>query len=311
MSGTKTFVFPMGLGYLDGKKMDSQSHYYHCASKGFDHCVLFSNSREFIAGMNRIAFCRASIPGVLVLAFCLMDNHVHFIMYGMKDDCLRWMSLYQKLTMMWQRNHRDGALVDEPWNNAAWQIYDEEDLKRKIVYVLRNPTVARIGFVPDGYRWSSAGLVFADVSDIPETGKKVGTMSSYEKRNIFETHIELPEDWELLPSGLVWPGNYTETKRVEKLFGHPKNYMFYLNQNVETDINHEMYNGELSLPDQDIIGIARDISASRFGTNDLALLDLQHRIQLCKIVKKRTGASLKQLARIVHLPLADLKKIFD
>lgn len=291
--------------------MDPQSHYYHCASKGFDHSILFADTREFVAGMNRIAICRANMPKVLVLVFCLMDNHVHFILYGTKEDCLKWMALYQKLTMMWQHNHREGNPVDEIWNNDAWLIHDEEDLKQKIVYVFRNPTVARMGFKPDGYRWSSARLVFSDVSAIPATGRKVGMMSSYEKRNCFETRIELPEDWVLLPDGLIWPGDYTETKRVEKLFVHPKNYMFYLNQNVETEINHEMYKGDLSLPDQDVVRIAQEISANRFGTNDLALLELQQRIQLCKSVKKRTGATLKQLARIVHLPLADLRKIFD
>ena len=84
-----------------------------------------------------------------------------------------------------------------------------------------------------------------------------------------------------------------------------------MNQNVETEINHEMYKGDLSLPDQDVVRIAQEIAANRFGTNELSLLDLQHRIQLCKYVKKRTGATMTQLARIVHLPLADWRKIFD
>ncbi|MBO4388631.1 MAG: hypothetical protein J5785_04255 [Spirochaetales bacterium] len=290
---------------------NTSSHYYHCASKGFDHCILFANDREFIAGMNRIALCRSRIAEVIVLAFCLMDNHVHFILYGTKEACLRWMRLYQKLTMMWLRHHREGNPVDEPWECDAWQIYDEEDLKQKIVYVFRNPTVARMGFVPGGYRWSSARFVFTDAGSELGAGRRLGTLSSYENRKLFETRIDLPADWTLLPNGLIWPGNYTETGRVEKLFGHPWNYLFCLNQNVESEINRQMYKDKLSLPDQDVAAIARELSDSMFGSRDISSLDLQSRLHLCKLVKKKTGASLKQLARIVRLPLADLKMIFD
>ena len=290
---------------------NSSPHYYHCASKGFDHCILFANEREFIAGMNRIALCRAKITDVIVIAFCLMDNHIHFILYGTREACLRWLRLYQKLTMMWQRNHREGAPVDETWEYDAWQIYDEEDLKRKIAYVFRNPTVAKMGFVPGGYRWCSAWLVFSDAASRLQARRRVGTLSSYESRRLFETRIDLPEDWSLLPDGLIWPGDYTETARVEKLFGHPRNFLFYLNQNHEAEINWQMYQDRLSLPDTDIVMVARGQSEKLFGTQSLASLDIQSRLQLCKLIKKKTGASLKQLARVFHLPLSDLKMIFD
>ncbi|MBR6875330.1 MAG: hypothetical protein IKN00_03460 [Bacteroidales bacterium] len=274
-------------------KTSTSPHYYHCATKGFDHCVLFADAREFVAGMNRIALCTAklqeTIP-VIVIAFCLMDNH--------------------KLTMMWQRSHRESAPIDEPWEYDAWQVYDEEDLKQKIAYIFRNPTVARMGFTPQGYRWSSARLVFSDYGVIPEGARSIGSLSSYEFRNAFESKIALPVEWHLLQDGLIWPGCYTDFKRVERLFGHPRNLLFYLNQNVETEINQQMYGETISLPDQDVAQIAREIAQKRFGIDDMARLDLPDRILLCRLVKKGTRASLKQLARISHLPLGELKKIF-
>ena len=285
-------------------------HYYHCATKGFDHSVLFANVREFIAGMNRIGLCKAMMPEVVILAFCLMDNHVHFILHGTRDACMRWMALYHKLTMMWQRHHREGDPVDECWEYDAWQIYDEKDLKEKTAYVFRNPTVAKMGFTPEGYRWSSARFVFSDESMVYETGRRIGSMSSYETRKTFETRIVLPEDWILLPEGLIWPGNYTDVCRVQKLFGHPRNYLFFLNQNVEAEVNQQLHQGELSLPDRDITCIAQDLSRNLFNSKELASLDLQDRILLCKEVKKKTGASLKQMARILHVPFPDLKRIF-
>lgn len=263
--------------------------------------------------MNRIALCTAKLKEtfpVIVVAFCLMDNHIHVILYGSREACLKWMALYHKLTMMWQHSHRETAPVDEPWEYDAWQVYDEEDLKQKIVYVFRNPMVARMGFTPHGYRWSSARLVFSDNGNPIVGARPIGALSSYEFRNAFDSKIKLPEEWLLLPDGLIWPGSYTDFKRVEKLFGHPRNYLFYMNQNVETEINQQMYAETISLPDQDVARIAREKSLKQFGVEEIARLDVSERIQLCRSVRKETRASLKQLARIAHLPLAELRKIF-
>ena len=89
-NGTNNLAIPTGWDYLGIKKMKTSTspHYYHCATKGFDHCVLFADLREFIAGMNRIALCTAklkeSLP-VIVIAFCLMDNHLHVILYALSQ----------------------------------------------------------------------------------------------------------------------------------------------------------------------------------------------------------------------------------
>ena len=291
----------------------STPHYYHCASKGFDHSILFSDVGEFIAGMNRIGICLAMLRRdhpVIIIAFCLMDNHVHFILYGTREDCLRWMALYHRLTMIWQKKHRTGDPVDEVWEYDAWQISAPEDLKEKIAYVLRNPTVARMGFVPGGYRWSSAALVFTDTTGQKAGGRRTGTLSSYESRNLFQTRAILPEDWIVQPDGMIWPGCYTDYQRVEKMFGHPQQYLYSLNQNVEPAVNQQMYQESISLPDQDVRQMAKSLSKSLFGAAELTSLDLSQRIQLCRHLKKQAGASLKQLARVVHLPLAELKKIF-
>ena len=293
--------------------MNPIPHYYHCATKGFDHSILFADIREFIAGMNRIGICQTRLQEekLIVIAFCLMDNHVHFIFYGTREACLKWMALYHRLTMIWQSKHRESAPVDEDWDCDAWQIYDSEDLKEKIAYVLRNPTVARMGFVPGGYRWSSAALVFADTSVQTAGARKIGSLSIYESRKLFETRAILPEDWIVLPDNMIWPGCYTDFNRVEKLYGHPRAFLFSLNQNVESDINQEMYRGNLSLPDADVIQMAREQSVKLFRTDVISSLDLTSRIQLCKVVKKQSGTSLKQLARIVQVPFSELKKIFD
>jgi len=293
------------------KTMESKPHYYHCATKGFKHSILYASVREFVAGMNRIAFCQArsgrEFP-VIVVAFCLMDNHVHFILYGRREDVLKWMALYHKLTMIWQTKHRDGSPVSEAWEYDAWRIVDKEDLKEKIAYVLRNPMAAGQAVVPTNYRWSSAGLVFSAGPDV--TGTPVREMSSYHFRKIFETRIELPDDWMLMPDGLIWPGCYTQFQQVENLFGQPSAFLFALNQRVEAKVNQEMAEHSVSLPDYDITRMAQEAAKEQYGSPEIETLDLSQRIVLCGLLVKRPGVNLKQLARIFNIPPDDLRRIF-
>jgi REP element-mobilizing transposase RayT len=71
-----------------------EKHFYHFATKGLEDDILFGSVEGFIAGMNRIALCLCRLGKehlVIVICFCLMDNHVHFILYGTEEDCILFM----------------------------------------------------------------------------------------------------------------------------------------------------------------------------------------------------------------------------
>mgnify|MGYP002621559810 FL=1 len=292
--------------------MDHASHFYHCATKGFQRSILFADANEFIAGMNRIAICSArackAFP-VIVIAFCLMDNHVHFILHGTRENCLRWMALFHRLTMVWQGHHRNGNPVSEPWEYDAWQIFGEEDLKEKIAYVLRNPMLAGQACLPTNYRWSSGPLVFG--GEPVAKGRPIGSMSGYECRKAFDTRIALPGEWLMMPDGLIWPGCYTNYQHVERLFGSPAGFMFAMNQKVEAKVNQELLKGQLSLPDQDIRSMAMEMAKKQYDTEKLETLDLEQRIVLSGQLVKKPGVNLKQIARVIGIDYGELKRLFS
>lgn len=290
----------------------SHPHYFHCATKGLEKTVLFQDAREFIAGMNRVAFCLASIRQKYVLTiicFCLMDNHVHFILHGTREACMEFMRLYERLTGIWLANHRDGFHIEENWIHDSWLIPDRDNLQEKIAYVHRNPIVAGIPLSPAGYRWSSANLPFSDHTFIKSICKCLGGYSVYEKRKMLETKILLPDDWLLLPDGMIWPGSYTNYQLMENVFGSIGRYLFSLNQKVEAHVNQEMMSDSVSLPDGDIKKMLTAISLELFAQEDLQLLSLKQRIDLCRRLRKTVWANSKQLARVVGISPKDLKEI--
>ena len=83
-------------------------HYFHFATEGLKDDMLFCSVTEFIAGVNRIALCLIRLGPdhpVQVICFCLMDNHVHFILYGLEEDCILFMERYKLATELWLRHH--------------------------------------------------------------------------------------------------------------------------------------------------------------------------------------------------------------
>lgn len=68
-----------------------------------------------------------------------MDNHVHFILYGTKEDCLKFMADYRALTEMWLVRHGEKGDAGKNWKYDAWPIKNNDDLKEKIIYALLRP----------------------------------------------------------------------------------------------------------------------------------------------------------------------------
>ena len=153
--------------------------------------------------------------------------------------------------------------------------------------------------------------MYTDNEWLLEFGRKIGTLSIYERRRILHSKTELPADWILLPNGLIWPGNYVNTKVMEHQFDTVRDYQFVLNKRVEEEINLEMHSQFVSVPDGEVRSRAKTLAGESFGCRNVIELDVQQRLNLARLLKKETGATSKQIARVVHLKLAELEPILN
>ena len=296
-----------------------ERHYYHCASKGLDADILFSSRAQFIAGMNRVGLCRLSIPNVVIIAFVLMDNHVHFILHGTYEDCKRFVDRYQRLTELYLRHHAQSE-TGKDWEWGCWVIPNREMLVEKICYVLRNPLAAGMAIHPSCYMWGSGPLMFAgkDLGKETDFGiygglygtfSFVGELSVYQQRKLFNTKISIPKDWLINQEGLIWPGSYVSYRKAESAFSNIHDFMFNLNTKNEDKINLEMYGAEVSLHDKDLLQIISDVAGDKFGEADVNMLTLKERLELCRIIRRTHGANTKQLSRLLHIKVSDMKQL--
>lgn len=287
--------------------------YYHWCCKGVKNDLIFTDKQEFIAGMNRIGVCllhcRSKKRSVTVVAFCLLNNHFHFVLYGEEQDTSFFMDHYILLTSRWIQHHRGnrlhGRLELGHWPAVSW-----EHLLNKLVYTLRQTLEAGIQVTPQGYPWCSARLMFNNNDFLMETGKNAADLSVRERRNIIYSKIVLPGDWIILNDGMIWPGCYTDIALAQSLFSGVKDFMYCMNNgNIDREVNGIMMEERPSIPDTEIRDKANSLSKTLFGRRGVGACSAEERIQIARFLRKDLHCGHKQLARVVMMEETDLKRL--
>ncbi len=91
-----------------------------------------------------------------VLAYCLMPNHFHFVLWPYGDtDLSRWM--HWLLTTHVRHHHRKQGTTGRVWQGRfkAFPIQHDEHLLTVLRYVERNPLRARLVGSAKDWPWSS------------------------------------------------------------------------------------------------------------------------------------------------------------
>jgi putative transposase len=99
---------------------------------------------------------RSEIYGMKIWAYCIMENHVHFVAVPMeKDSFARTLHSVQRKYAMYfnAKKNRKGHLWEERFFSCA---LSDEHLYSAIRYVENNPVRAGLVKEPHHYRWSSA-----------------------------------------------------------------------------------------------------------------------------------------------------------
>ena len=264
-------------------------NHWHICTDGLEKNVIFKSNGDYIYGMNSIPICAVGNQ-VTILAFCLMSNHVHFIVHGEEGNCRKFITLYKKrLSTLTNLSSTDVCIK---------HINDDDYLMKAIGYVLRNPVSAGIRLMPYHYDWSSASLYFKK-PDSDRLGKKIGTLSYRGKRKLPHSQTTLLDEYILTEKGLILPECYVDFEYVENLFSSPARLMYAMsrNENMEMELSGDIQH-KTKYSDEELSGTIKELCEETFQKSSADLLSIENRYRLAKILHKRYRLSRKQLARL-------------
>ena len=275
-----------------------------------DHLVdrlWFLDDDDYKAGMNGVAVT-AHQMNMEVLAFILMSNHVHFVLYTDREDALRFINEFK-------RNHsaylqrRYGFKEHLRNNDVEVQKVglEDESLERVIAYVQMNSVAANICLHPTGYPWGTGNTFFRKTSLY---GRKIGTMSKRAQKKYLRSNVVLPEDY-LVENGYVLPDSYVQVRIVEDIYRTPSRFNYFLVNSSKAKKKMETTSDLPAFRDQIVLSAVPDLCRSLYRQPSLSELSWDQQAEIVKQIKRRFSADIHQIVRVTGLSYPETARMID
>ena len=280
--------------------MKMTTYFYHVCSSGTFSSLMFRCNPDFITGLNDIIVCSLKF-NIEIYAFCLMNNHVHFLVKGDYVSIRRFMRMYLSRRFIIMRKKYGEIKNYADIDICIKQIQDINYLRGVCGYILRNPMAAGMNVIPTAYPWSSASLYFLQ-RDGSSPCKPLSALSTRLQRRLFSTKERLPQDLLIDENSRILPEQYVKVTEMENIFSSPSQFAYYLSKN--NDLEYEADSGILravKFRDDELFHSLEEISRERFGLG-YQELSIEKRCIATIAMAKRFRTTTARAARISSLP---------
>jgi putative transposase len=130
-------------------------HPHHITQRGNYKQAVFKDDADRKQYLEIVAYY-ARKARLDIISYCLMDNHVHFIVIPRQEDSLSRTFSIAHTRYSQYYNHKIGS-PGHLWQGRFYScVLDERHLTATARYIERNPVRAKIAKKPEDYIWSSA-----------------------------------------------------------------------------------------------------------------------------------------------------------
>jgi putative transposase len=140
--------------------LDWGGYVYHVLNRANARRPIFQKDGDYQAFEGVLAEALDHVPGMRLLAYCLMPNHWHLLLWPRRDgelaDFAHWLTLTH--TQRWHAHYHDvgsGHLYQGRYK--SFPVQEDEHYYAVCRYVERNPLRAGLVRQAENWRWSSLG----------------------------------------------------------------------------------------------------------------------------------------------------------
>ena len=292
--------------------IEEMRKYYLVTTEHLEDKLWFREVEDFPVGMNYVALQAALCPEIVVLAFILMSNHVHFVLNGTKDKVSEFVNafkgryslyLYRKYGI---REHlRENGLHLKEIN-----IQEPEALERNIAYVQMNCVAAGICAHPSQYPWGTGNAFFTQ--GVSHSVKRLSSMSGRARKRLIHSEMALNMPGEWLVADYVLPESYVKVEAVERLFRSASRMNYFLNTSSKARKRLEAEEDRMpAFKDQIIMQALPDLIRGLFHKTSFEELTHEEQAESLRQIRYRFSANVHQAARVCGLSYEDAARLLD
>lgn len=271
--------------------------------------IIFTNESDFKSGMNIFGLCAKLFPGIIVLTFELMSNHLHITAAGRKDFIMQLFEIFKSTLIKYYC--AKGYIIDWTHFKASVRpVITLEDVRNVIAYDNRNGFVVSPDETPFSYRWGGNRFYFN-----PDAKKlaieHARSMTLRQKRDFSHSHKFDDIEGLTIVDGYVLPLSFCRIDIGERLFRNASHYFNKVGKSIEAFKTISQEIGEsVFYTDDELYTIACRICREKYGAGVPALIPAAAKVELARILHYDYNAQAKKLQRMLKLDVSIINSLF-
>lgn len=291
------------------KEFEQRGSFWHLYTDGTQMGDIFLGEDEMNGGMMILAIAAALTSEVRIITFELMSNHVHMILNGDHEDCIKLFCTFKKRLKKWFQA-KDRWIDWSRFEAKILKIDSLKALRSEIIYVNRNAFVANTKYTPFSYPWGGGFAYFSPhiyqlpVKRLKELGwGRARELTRYRDLDKI-TSLSFVNDVAFIPS-------FCSIDIGESMFHDARSYFYLLTRNAESSRQiAARLKDRVFLIDEEMYAVAVKCSEESYKNNQLGTLKPTEKINLAKRLHFEYNATKQQLRRILKLDIAVLNELF-
>ena len=283
--------------------------YWHIYTDGTKMQNIFCCEEDFRTGMWALAASLHLREEVRALTFELMTNHVHLIIAGQRENCIKAFDLFStRLKMAFPKRQRT---ID--WSQFKMNILTIESLqalRNEIIYTNRNAFVANPSYTPDSYPWGGGCGYFNPWLKHLITSP-LGRLPILKQRTLLHTRDISPFTDLREINSLPFIPSFCDIKLGESMFRDARSYFNSLTRNAEafSQIASRLKD-TIFLTDEELYSVICSHISKEYSVKAPSQLSAQQKVDTARYMHFGYNASNQQLRRMLRLDLAILEELF-
>lgn len=283
---------------------------FFITTKHLENKVWFRDDEDYKVGMNKVALV-SELLGIHVISFILMSNHVHFLIAcETRQEAEKFIDMFKN---QYSRHVQHKYCVRELLRRNEVDIQEIENqneaIERVVAYIQMNCVAANICSHPSQYLWGTGTCFFTEAHS---KGISTETLSKSKLRHMCHSNQDLPGTYLVSELEYILPESYVDIAAVERLFGTPKRYNYFLVSSSK--VKKKMSSEDAAMPsfkDQLVISAISDLTHSLFQKAHVSQLTFEECAELLKQLRYRFSSNIQQLSRTTGLKYEEVAKMLD
>lgn len=286
---------------------ESKGPYWHLYTSGKETPLIFIERRDYEFAMNAMAMAAYSSTDVAIIAFAVMNNHIHILASGSGEGVSGLFAFVRKKIARAYKERRNEPLPDG-FCGQLKEVADLAAMRNTIVYINRNGFVADSNHTIYSYMWGTGPYYFgADIhSCIRFCDVGYGA-----KREMFLGRVpSLPADWEIA-GAYVDPRSYCAVDFGMSLFRNAHHYSYMAGKNVEAYRELALEIGDCQfLTDAEAFAQIQKSLRDVYGAASLSEISKGQKIELSRKMHYDFRSSNAQIRRVLGLSQFEIDSLF-